>query len=220
MDMFNRYLHSYLRFVWNKSNGKKEVIRTNKNIREYLENDFTFNASKNWKTGFDIVDWLEGSGIMEQKYKAIYKCQVTDMFDFPRFCKMIHRIISFYKTKFGNVRIGKSSITPECVLRKFIEMASYDNKSDIDDAVYALNPYFYGIIDNIIDYYEIEYGDAYQFIHYITPEIVLRNIVFIFLKQISVDELLLILDIEMCQVCDCMQCNCNYITKDPYYYSL
>ena len=66
MVILDKIVKNYFLFVflWDEDeNGKKWCEKTDDpTFNQYLESDFKFTAVDNWESGFDIVEWYEGTG--------------------------------------------------------------------------------------------------------------------------------------------------------------
>lgn len=76
MVILDKIIRNYFLFVflWDENeNGEKWCKKTDDPMfNQYLENEFKFSAVDNWESGFDIVEWYEGTG--EYAINGHYKC--------------------------------------------------------------------------------------------------------------------------------------------------
>ncbi len=115
-DLVNGIIMDYMRWVY--ENDEVE----NKDF-DYLEETFKFNATNNWKTGFDIVKWING------EYEMSTKWFINDLFTARELLEAIVYITDFFDNHYGHHTI-KDLKTLEDVVRYYayvyIEDICYD----------------------------------------------------------------------------------------------
>lgn len=83
MVILDKIVRNYFLFVflWDEDeNGEKWCKKTDDPMfNQYLENEFKFSAVDNWESGFDIVEWYEGTG--DYAINGHYKCGIQGSVD-------------------------------------------------------------------------------------------------------------------------------------------
>jgi len=101
-NIIHNYISEYLEFVFKfdcDEDGNLWSEKGRNTLDNYFENEFIFSATQNYDSGFNFIDWLNGTGDMGDFYKAIEKPGVYKLIinDSNIMYQMIKEIMCYYE---------------------------------------------------------------------------------------------------------------------------
>jgi hypothetical protein len=123
-NIIHNYISEYLEFVSKfdcDENGNLWSDKPRNTLGNYFENEFIFSATLNWDSGFNFVDWLNGTGDMGDFYKAIEKPGIYESIikDSNIMYKMIKEIMSYYENTYDE-SITFDNFNPDKILCLYV----------------------------------------------------------------------------------------------------
>ncbi len=123
-NIIHYYISEYFEFVFKfdcDEDGNLWSEKPRNTLDNYFENEFIFSATQNWDSGFNFVDWLNGTGDMGDFYKAIEKPGVYELIinDSNIMYKMIKEIMSYYENTYDE-SITFDNFNPDKILCLYV----------------------------------------------------------------------------------------------------
>ena len=120
MEIIDNHINKYFEFVFKfdrDDDGNLWCEKSLNNLEDYFKNEFIFSATQNWMSGFNFVDWLNGTGDMGEFYKAIEKPGVYESIinDSNLMYQIIKEIMLYYENT-KDESITFDNLNPEKIL--------------------------------------------------------------------------------------------------------
>ena len=131
MESIHNYITEYFEFVFKidcDEDGNLWCEKPFNTLGDYFEGEFIFSATQNWESGFNFVDWLNGTGDMGEFYKAIEKPGVYQ--SIIKDSNIMHQIIKVIMTYYENTNdeyITFDNFNPEKILCLYVYIYATHN---------------------------------------------------------------------------------------------
>lgn len=131
MEIIDNYITEYFEFVFKidcDEDGNLWCEKPISSFGDYFEGEFIFSATQNWDSGFNFVDWLNGTGDMGEFYKApekpgVFKSIIEDS-------NIMHQIIKVIITYYESTKdefITFDNFNPEKIVCLYVYIYAIRN---------------------------------------------------------------------------------------------